>query len=204
MAKQTSDSRQPARPVPPGSTAILLARAREGDAGARAELMNRYLPALYRIAHGRLPARARGQADTNDLVQTTLLKALNRLDRFEHRGEGAFLAYLRQILANQIRDEARRASSMGEREELTDEIAQRDVTPLQQVIDRETLEAYDAAIAKLRSRQRQAVILRIEFGFDHAQVAEALGYSTPNAARLVVSRALLRLVSHLRNLRDGR
>jgi DNA-directed RNA polymerase specialized sigma24 family protein len=45
-----------------------------------------------------------------DLVQITLLRALNRLEYFEARGEGAFLAYLStDFCSTWIRDETRRA-----------------------------------------------------------------------------------------------
>ena len=37
------------------------------------------------------------------------------------------------------------------------------------------------------------MVLRIEFGYTYPQVAEALARPTPNAARLLVTRALLRL-----------
>src|SRR5206468_605262 len=72
------------RPVPPGasvleSTATLLARLRKGDLAARDRILARYRPTLQRWAHGRLPSRARGLVDTDDLVQITLIRALNRL-----------------------------------------------------------------------------------------------------------------------------
>jgi DNA-directed RNA polymerase specialized sigma24 family protein len=57
-----------------------------------------------------VPAQsARDLRDTDDLVQDTLLRAFKRLETFENRGEGAFLAYLRQSLLNAIRDDLRRA-----------------------------------------------------------------------------------------------
>ena len=90
------------------STATLLARYRDGDNTARDALLERYLPILRRWAHGRLPAYARSTAETDDLVQVTLQRALRRLDQFEVRHEGAFLAYLRRIFLNSVRDEIRR------------------------------------------------------------------------------------------------
>ena len=96
--------------TPPSATAILLTRARGGDVVAREELFERFVPILRQWAHRRLPAGARDLNETMDLVQITLLRALNRLEYFEARGEGAFLAYLRQILLNVVRDETKRAS----------------------------------------------------------------------------------------------
>src|SRR5262245_12569360 len=96
--------------LPHENTAVLLEGVRRGDAAARERLFARYLPVLRRWAHQRLPQDARGLRDTDDLVQDTLLSALRRVNDFEHRGEGAFLAYLRQILMNSVRDGVRRAA----------------------------------------------------------------------------------------------
>jgi RNA polymerase sigma-70 factor (ECF subfamily) len=175
------------------STARLLARVRDGDGAARETLLGRYLPILTRWAHGRLPTRARGLADTEDLVQVTLIRALNRLEEFEPRREGAFLAYLRQALLNALRDEIRRSARRPGGEEPDESIPDPRPSGLEEALGRETLERYEAALTTLTEEQREAVILRIEFGYTHEQVAESLGKPTANAARMVVSRALLRL-----------
>ncbi len=175
------------------STASLLERVRQGDLSAREELLSRYLPALRRWAHGRLPARARGFLDTDDLVQITLLRTLDHLEEFEPRHEGAFLSYLRRILLNQIRETLRRAARQALRGPLQEEIPQDGPSPLEEAIGKETLEAYEKALATLTEEQREAVVLRIELGLTHAEVAEALGYSSANAARMVVARCLVRI-----------
>src|SRR5690606_2412050 len=90
------------------STASLLAMVKGGDEAARERLCALYLPMLMRWAHGRLPPQARGLAETCDLVQATLIQALAQLGRFESRHEGAFLAYLRTALLNNLRNEIRR------------------------------------------------------------------------------------------------
>src|SRR5438105_3757437 len=90
------------------STVQLIERARQGDAAAREMLAKRYLPALRRFAHGRLPAGTRSVFDTDDLVQVSVMSALNRLDGFDRRHPGSLLSYLRKIVLNRIRDEARK------------------------------------------------------------------------------------------------
>ena len=92
------------------STSTLLMRIRSGDDAARERLFNTYLPVISRWAHGRLPQYARDMSETADMVQASLMKALEHVDHFEAIREGAFLAYLRQILLNQIRMEIRRVS----------------------------------------------------------------------------------------------
>jgi RNA polymerase sigma-70 factor (ECF subfamily) len=175
------------------STASLLIRVRDGDAVARNRLVERFLPALQRWARGRLPARARGLFDTDDIVQITLLRALERVQDFEPRHPGAFLAYLRQILLNQVRDQVRVVGRRPAQDSLPDGHPDPGASPLEEAIGAETLANYEAALARLTPEQQEAVLLKIEFGMSYAEIAEALGSPSANAARMVVSRGLLRL-----------
>ena len=178
---------------PMESTASLLVRVRAGDTVARERLTQRYLPALQRWAHGRVPAGARDLMDTADLVQVTLVRALTRIEEFEPRGEGAFLAYLRAILLNQIRDQARRAARAPGREELSEELPDPAPSPLEEAIGRETLESYEAALSRLTPEQQEAIVMRAELGFTYQEIADALGSPSANAARMLVRRAITRM-----------
>lgn len=175
------------------STATLLGLAREGDGSARERLLARYLPILRRWARGRLPRGARDLLDTDDLVQVSLLRALNHMEAFEPRREGAFLAYLRRIVLNAVRDEIRRVARRPTPEPLEMELPAQAPSHLEQAIGREAVEAYEEALLALPEEQQQAVILRIEFGYSYPEIAEALDRPSANAARMMVSRALVRL-----------
>ena len=178
---------------PDESTASLLERIKAGAPEARDRLVRRYLPPLRRWARGRLPSYARDLADTDDLVQVTLIRALDKVQDFEHRGEGSFLAYLRRTLQNQIRDQLRRAGRRPVSEEVTRSMSVMGPSPLEELIGRQTLEAYDAALERLPAAQQEAVMLRVEMGFTFPEVAQAIGAPSPNAARMTVVRALARL-----------
>lgn len=180
------------------STTKLLVRIRQGDDRARDQLVERYLQTLKRWAHGRLPARARGLTDTDDLVQSTLIRALNRLGSFEPKQEGAFLAYLRKVLLNQIRDEIRRAGRQPGAEAPCVEVAGREPSPVEEAIGRETLLCYEQALARLPEREQQAVFLRVELGMEYQAIADALGIPTANAARMCVARAIARLAETMK------
>lgn len=182
------------------STVDLLARYRSGDATARDRLVARYLPVLRRWAHGRLPQYARELADTDDLVQVTLLRAIDHLGDFEPRHEGAFLAYLRRILLNAVRDEIRRATRDPRREELPEALAVNTPSAIEQAIGRQTMEKYEEALSALPQSQQEAVILRVEFGYSYPEIAAALGRPSANAVRMMVARALAQLaeVMHAR------
>ena len=70
--------------------------------------MARHVGPLRRWVSGRLPRWARDLADTDDLVQDTLLRTFKKMEGFEARGVGALQAYLRQAVMNRLRDELRR------------------------------------------------------------------------------------------------
>src|SRR5262245_39896954 len=135
-------------PTPPSHsdrsqpTAALLARVRDGDLRAREALAARFLLPLQRWAHGRLPVSARDLVDTDDIVQSTLVRAFKRVDQFEPRGEGAFFGYLRQILINQIRDEVRRSGRRPRHQELPEGLTSDEPSPLERAVGRRNLERY--------------------------------------------------------------
>ncbi len=191
----------PAVGLPPETTAELLSRARAGDERALNRLFERVRPALWRIAHHRIPARIRALTDTDDLVQETLLAAFKHVGEFERRGEGAFLAYLRRILLNRITDELRRVRRRPEGEPPADEIPDAGCTPLDLAVGRDVVEAYEAALESLPEDQRLAVILRVDFGLSHQEVAGLLGRSSWNAARMLVVRGLLKVAEHMKDVR---
>lgn len=181
------------------STLSLLTRAKAGDQDALDDLFARYLPMLTRWARGRLPLWARDASDTQDLVQETLLQTFRKIEGFEHRGEGAFQAYLRQAVMNRIRDSLRKAHRRPEREEL-DEEAPDDaaLSPLEMAIGSEALGQYDAALERLDEGDRELVVARVELGLSYSEVAAATGKPSPNAARMAVSRALVKLAQEIR------
>jgi RNA polymerase sigma-70 factor (ECF subfamily) len=199
MLEPMTESDPPPNPGPAGleSTATLLDRARQGDSAAREELFSRVLPALTRWAHRRLPFSARDLADTDDLVQTSLARSLHRLDGFECRGEGAFLAYLRQILLNLVRSEIERAQRRVPPVPLPEMLPDPAPTLLERTVRREILASYEVALAELPDEQREAVLLRLEFDYSHQQVADALGKPSADAARMMIGRALLQIARRM-------
>ena len=64
-------------------------------------------------------------------------------------------------------------------------------------IGQEALERYEAALARLRPEDREAIIIRVELGCPYAEVAAALGKPSAAAAHMAVSRALIRLAEEM-------
>ncbi len=176
----------------------LLARARSGDRDALEVLFARYLPTLRGWASGRLPRWARDSRETGDLIQDTVLSTLARLDHFEPTRDGALQAYLRQAVMNRIRDAMKMAARRPRAESLTDPPSH-EPSPLEAAIGAESVERYEAALTRLRDTDREAVIGRIELGYDYPELAAALGKPTAGAARVAVVRALARLAEEMRD-----
>jgi RNA polymerase sigma-70 factor, ECF subfamily len=185
------------------SSFALVLRARNGDDAALERLCRRYLPRLERWAHGRLPAWARGTLDTQDLAQEALVHAVRKLKTFEPRHEGAFQAYVRQALLNRVRDEVRRARRRGPSDSLNSQEPASEPSPLEHAIGQETLERYEAALQRLRPEDREAIVARIELGFEYPEVAEALGKPSVPAAQMAVSRALVKLAKEMAHERKA-
>jgi RNA polymerase sigma-70 factor (ECF subfamily) len=179
----------------------LLERVRAGDGGALNELLRRYLPRLSRWATGRLPSWARDLSETDDLVQDTLVRAVKNLGHFEARSEGALYAYLRSAVMNRIRDEIRHRGRVSPPGPLDSAVPSRDPSPLEQAIGADLLDKYDHALERLEAESREAVIARIELGYSYAEIAEALGKPSAAAARMTVSRALVKLAEAMRHAR---
>jgi RNA polymerase sigma-70 factor (ECF subfamily) len=172
-------------------------------AGAPTEDDWRRLDDLYRpllrawIARAGVPA-----SDADDLVQEVLFAVSREIAGFEPRGQGAFRAWLRKILANQVRDYFRgktyTPTAIGGSDvlRLLDELESHD-SALSRQWDRE----HDKHVAESLMRRVQGDFAPDTWqafrryaleGEPAAQVAKALGQSL-NSVLLAKSRVLNRL-----------
>ena len=189
--------REPARERPHETPASsdLLRRAREGDRSAVDALFERMFPWLRARARGRLPGWARGVIDTGDLVQDVLLHVFRRITGFESASSVAFRAYLRRAVDHRIRDEMRR---VGRRDtwsglEEKDAPPSAEPSPLQQLVDNEAWDRYLSALKRLKPRERRLIVGRAELGYSFKQLALVDERASPDAARVALQRALVRL-----------
>jgi RNA polymerase sigma-70 factor (ECF subfamily) len=178
---------------PTFATIELLQRAKDGDTRALEHIMERYLPRLQRWARGRLPNHARSLLDTSDLVQETLARTLQGLDRVEVRGRGGFEAYVRKAVLNGVKDQIRRAGVRGPAEEVPTDLVTPVPSPLEHAIGADLLDRYERALATLDTEDQQLLHLRIELEFDYGEIAAMTGRPSPDAARMAFQRALGRL-----------
>jgi RNA polymerase sigma factor (sigma-70 family) len=188
------------RALDPETTVELINRVKAGDDAARERLVARCIPPLRRWARGRLPSYARDMLDTEDLVQESVLAALGRIQGFEARREGALQAYLRQALANRIKDVIRYKRRRPLQTELPEDARDQGESPLEQVIGLENTERYEAAMLRLRDTDREAIIARVELRYSYQELAVALGKPSADAARVAVARAVYRLAREITNV----
>ena len=115
---------------------------------------------------------------------------------FESRRVGALQAFLRQTVRNLICDEIRqtrhRSFSPIESEDEDEQ-----VSALEALIARETVERYESAIKRLSPIDRELIFARFEMGLAFNDVAVATGKPTADAARVALLRALTKLAAEL-------
>ncbi len=182
------------------NTTQLLLKYRDGDDTARDRLVARYLPLMRQWAHGRLPGYVRDLSETDDLVQVTFMRALNRLDRFKAEKPGAFLAYLRTILVNVLRDEIRRSKRSPQQLPISEERLASESSVVDNMVGEEIMQAYEKALQPMAEEKRMAVIMRLEFGMSYEEIARELERPSANATRMMIVRALAELAQAMPNL----
>jgi RNA polymerase sigma-70 factor (ECF subfamily) len=179
--------------------------------GSRRTELESYRSYLRLLAGLRLDPRLRRKIDPSDLVQLTMLKAHEAAGRAAFVGEAQRAAWLRQILARTMADEARRYSR-GKRDaemersllagldessvRLEAWLADDRSSPSRQAIRHEQLVALAEALDALPEDQRQVVELHHLNGCSVAEVGERLGRSKASVAGLL-RRGLKALREHL-------
>lgn len=183
------------------STGALLDLYRRGRSSAVELIFAREAPSLRRWARGRLPRWARSFVDTDDLVQTALLRTLPHLERFEPRRKRALAAYLQRAVKSQIQDELRRIQRTPYMESASDEreisVASAAPSPLDELLEDEAGRQFARALSELKDRDRTAVMARLRLHYSYDQIALVLGLRSADSARMVVTRALERLINSL-------
>jgi len=179
------------------SSHALLVRARAGHPGAVSRLFRRALPPLRRWARGRLPRWARGRLDTEDLVQEAAVNTLRHLSGIEPRRRHALQAYLLEAIRNRIRDEVRRAGRLEIATAEGTEVVDSGPSPHAHAVGAERHARYRAALTRLGKEEQALLVARLELGYSYEQVALATGRPTPDAARVAIRRAILKLADEL-------
>jgi RNA polymerase sigma-70 factor, ECF subfamily len=170
----------------PAADAELVARAREGDLDAFAELVRRHEQHVRTILFRLLG----DERDVEEATQDAFVQAWRNLDRF--RGDAAVFTWLYRIAVNEALRRLRRkrlpAAQLDERElaEVSGE------EPGRAVELNELHEYLAASIRELPFEYRAPLVLRDVIGLSNHEVAAVLELSVP-AAKSRIHRARMRI-----------
>ena len=174
--------------------AIVVERARAGDAGAFRELVVSYSPKLFRLAF-----RITGdEQSAEDAVQETFLRAWRSLRRFDSRAQ--FGTWLHRIAVNVALDLARRQERQRSRHEglsdgrtgEDDPLPSPEPGPDRIALSLEVERAVRSGLAGLSAMERTAFVLRHFEGRSIAEICAQLGLGA-SAGKQAVFRAVKKL-----------
>jgi RNA polymerase sigma-70 factor (ECF subfamily) len=158
-----------------------------------------YAPRIYNLARRMLGS----DADAEDVTQDVLLQVVRKLDTF--RGEAAFPTWLHKVTVNAALAH-RRSRANRQKHQIPDPldhflengfhrqpVRPWSVDPSQQMLDQETHQLIDEAIARLPELYRDVYVLADVEGLPNAEIAEMLNLSLPAVkSRLHRARLLMR------------
>ncbi len=193
-------------------TQAFLEATLAGDAQAREKLFSRCLPRVRQVIALRLGVPTWGlppQAD--DVVQETLLSALQGLTQFERRTMGSFHNWVAQIAETRLRGEMReRLSSkpdsgeqrFGDLDLSATLFPSGDRSPSSHAALKEQRARLEAALLALPGVYQRAIVLRDIVGMDHSEMARELKRSEANC-RKIYQRAREMLIRRLGQMRGA-
>lgn len=171
------------------SDADLIAAWQGGDEPAAAQLVRRHARALARFLAG----AGAPEAELDDLVQDTFIRAFRALEQF--RGQCRFRTWLLTIGGNVLKDAYRR----GRRARvvpLDEELRSPDGDPHERAVAGEVEAKLAEGLKRLPRMQREVFLLRAQQGLEYEEIAAALGTS-PGAARVHYHHAVKRLKEYV-------
>lgn len=163
----------------------IVRRAQASDPDAWEALYRRAYPRMMAYARRRLP----GGAGADDAVSEAMMRAFNRIGRFQWQGAG-FDAWLYGILRNVILETYRETGRTAPLTLAHDAVADDD--PPERILADEEVRGVRAAFARLSPDDREILELRVVGGLVAEEVAAVVG-KRPGAIRMAQSRALGRL-----------
>jgi RNA polymerase sigma-70 factor (ECF subfamily) len=175
----------------------LVAKAKNGDSSAFAELYNCYFSPIFRFIYWQTKSRT----EAEDLTQTVFLKALKNLSGFKNKQGGGFSAWVYAIARNTVIDHWRKKKEIFLNDDLekSAEPVETD-TPLKIAEKEEIKSTLHQIVMKLNPGQKEVVILKFVEGLSTKEIGNLLGKSE-DAIRQLQCRGLKTIRQHLKNLK---
>lgn len=184
-----------------------LQRAKAGDPVALRQLLERYGPTVWSQIQSEIGPTWRSLVDADDVMQVTYLEAFFQISRLGAQDETGFVAWLRQIARNNLRDAikeldrqkrpspARRVHAPAGEDSyvaLVDLLGATNSTPSRHVAAREAHGIIDTMLSRMPPDYAAVIRLYDLEGQDVSTVASQLGRST-GAVHMLRARAHDRL-----------
>lgn len=155
------------------------------------ELVERMRPMLKSVAREHAQSVPGSKEDESDIVQRSMLKAVEHIDQFEGETSGQWQAWMVKIVRNQARDvrrfwsQERRAHTQEECDShviggLEDKSL---VAPSKKVDDDESRQRLDKSLACLTIQEQQLVRWRLSNYVTYREIAARLKITEPMARR---------------------
>jgi RNA polymerase sigma-70 factor, ECF subfamily len=198
----------------------ILAKAKQGDEAAKGELLNRFRPYLNVIAQRHLDERLQSRLDYADVVQITFLEATRDFDHFRGDSVESLLAWLRNILRNNVATAHQHhlaAQKRSARKEVTlrvssesggsslgmqDMVPSESSSPSQRMMRDEASVVLATCMEQLPATQREAIRMRYLEGMSLKQISERIEKSEMAVAGLL-KRGLRTLREEMANRQNG-
>ncbi len=198
----------------------LLTRAKQGDEAAKGELLNRFRPYLNVIAQRHLDERLQSRLDYADVVQITFLEATRDFDSFRGDSVESLLAWLRNILRNNVatahqhhltaqKRSARKevkiritSESGGSSLGMQDIVPAESSSPSQRMMRDETAVLLATCMERIPETQREAIRMRYLEGMSLKEISERIDKSEMAVAGLL-KRGLRALREEMASRQNG-
>lgn len=173
-----------------------LARHREGDPDALPRLLEMHYARVERIVRIRLGRSLRDRVEVADVVQATMLTALQKLEQYETRDDARLRDWLARIAENHIRNLSRskREGSLDAHGESLGSPtrwhpAATETSASQRLARTELKETVDACLSDLSEPHREVILWRDYHGASWERIVEELRCPTREAAYQLYQRA---------------
>ena len=177
----------------------LIAQAREGDSSAITRLVDCYRDYLLLVANQELDSELNAKLGASDVVQQSMVDLHQNLDQFRGQSRQEFLAWLRQILRNNMRKSqrhfatrkrsSRREVNIQEQSAVARGLVDDQLTPSSEAIRRERLQAAGHALGTLPADYQTVIELRNFQQLDFETIGQRMQRPS-DAARKLWSRAI--------------
>jgi len=190
--------------VDPRDSSVLLRRAREGSREALDTVLGDCGERLLAFIRLRLGPALRGQLESRDIFQVTLMQAFQHIDQFEGQSRKTLMAWLVGIAQNAIRDEAdyqhrqrRDVSRTLPLDEAGDGATAEVRSEVSRLILKEEAMRLETALESLDPDHREVILLRKYEELSFEEIGGRLGRS-PDACRMLLARAMTALTDKVR------